>query len=315
MSRSRWAIKALSVVVFSVAFAPLAQAQAMRTWVSGVGDDVNPCSRTAPCKTFAGAISKTAKNGEISVLDPGGFGAVTITKSITIDGSTGAGFGSILASGVPGVIINITDVNDLLKTVTLRNLSINGATTGTSGVRILSATKVSIENCQIFGFGGGVARGIDDNRTANVGARLFVKDSIIRNNGQSGIVILTPGANPVKATIDNVAMFGNGNAGLAVDQAAAVVSRSVASDNNSHGLFVNAGTLFAENNVITRNTNGITVQGVSTVLLSNNVVTANVTAGVSGAAVQSLQNNKIVGNAAGGAADNLPVGSTNVNPK
>ena len=62
----------------------LAHAQATRTWVSGVGDDANPCSRTAPCKTFAGAISKTAAGGEINVLDPGGFGAVTITKSITI---------------------------------------------------------------------------------------------------------------------------------------------------------------------------------------------------------------------------------------
>src|SRR4051812_32555835 len=61
-----------------------ASAQATRTWVSGVGDDANPCSRTAPCKTFGGAISKTAPSGEINVLDPGGFGGVTITKSITI---------------------------------------------------------------------------------------------------------------------------------------------------------------------------------------------------------------------------------------
>src|SRR5688500_2946121 len=61
-----------------------AQAQATRTWVSGVGDDANPCSRTAPCKTFAGAISKTAAAGEINCLDPGGFGGLTITKSIMI---------------------------------------------------------------------------------------------------------------------------------------------------------------------------------------------------------------------------------------
>ena len=83
-----------------------AQAQATRTWVSGVGDDVNPCSRTAPCKTFAGAISKTAANGEISVLDPGGFGAVTITKSITLNGEgTLAG---ILNAGTNGVIVSST---------------------------------------------------------------------------------------------------------------------------------------------------------------------------------------------------------------
>src|ERR1700755_3437197 len=86
-----------------LAAASAAYAQAPRTWVSGVGDDANPCSRTAPCKTFAGAISKTAAGGEISVLDPGGFGAVTITKSITINGdgtlasiTTGAGTSAII---------------------------------------------------------------------------------------------------------------------------------------------------------------------------------------------------------------------------
>src|SRR5882672_8903878 len=103
-----------------------AQAQATRTWVSGVGDDVNPCSRTAPCKTYAGAISKTAKDGEISTLDPGGFGAVTITKSITINGGgAGAGYGSILAALTTGVIVNITDAADVRKTVRLNWLDIN----------------------------------------------------------------------------------------------------------------------------------------------------------------------------------------------
>src|SRR3954453_7767352 len=77
---------ALSLTVLGTVLAAApAYAQATRTWVSGVGDDANPCSRTAPCKTFAGAISKTAINGEINCLDPGGFGALTITKSITVD--------------------------------------------------------------------------------------------------------------------------------------------------------------------------------------------------------------------------------------
>src|SRR6185503_17996498 len=105
-------VKALFVISFMLVVASAAQAQATRTWVSGVGDDLNPCSRTAPCKTFAGAISKTAKDGEISVLDPGGYGAVTITKSIYINGTHGAGYGSIIASLVNGIIINITDAAD-----------------------------------------------------------------------------------------------------------------------------------------------------------------------------------------------------------
>src|SRR6185503_14478584 len=145
--------RALSVVAFSLALAPLAQAQATRTWVSGVGDDANPCSRTAPCKTFAGAISKTAAGGEIDCLDPGGFGTVTITKSITIDGTTGAGFGSILAAGTNGVNVNDSATatpNTII--VMLKNLSINGASTGFDGVRFTSGKQLFIEGCHIFGF-------------------------------------------------------------------------------------------------------------------------------------------------------------------
>src|SRR2546427_7593666 len=104
MNKFRFTIKLLVIAIFTFAFASIAQAQATRTWVSGVGDDVNPCSRTAPCKTFAGAISKTAARGEINVLDSGGFGAVTITKAITIDG--GAAFASVLAAGTTGIIVN-----------------------------------------------------------------------------------------------------------------------------------------------------------------------------------------------------------------
>src|SRR6187401_640852 len=97
-----------------------ASAQATRTWVSGVGDDANPCSRTAPCKTFAGAISKTAAGGTINVLDPGGYGGVTITKAITIEAD--GDFAGITHSGTSGIIVN-AGVNDV---VTLRGLTIDG---------------------------------------------------------------------------------------------------------------------------------------------------------------------------------------------
>src|SRR5450432_4615171 len=96
--------RVLQIVTFAAsmaAFASLASAQATRTWVSGVGDDVNPCSRTAPCKTFAGAISKTAAGGEINCLDPGGFGGVTITKSMTI--SCEAGTAGVVVAGTNGL--------------------------------------------------------------------------------------------------------------------------------------------------------------------------------------------------------------------
>src|SRR5438046_2355463 len=105
MTKFHATLKGLIVVIFALTVASAVQAQATRTWVSGVGDDANPCSRTAPCKTFAGAISKTFIGGEIDALDPGGFGTVTITKSITIDGN---GWGSILASGTNGVNVSIS---------------------------------------------------------------------------------------------------------------------------------------------------------------------------------------------------------------
>src|SRR5712671_1932435 len=130
---------AASLLAFS------AQAQATRTWVSGVGDDANPCSRTAPCKTFAGAISKTAASGEINCLDPGGFGAVTITKSMTIDCSEV--FASVLVSGTNGIVISGAGIK-----VTLRNLDIQGVNTGINGISILNAAEVVIDHCRIAEF-------------------------------------------------------------------------------------------------------------------------------------------------------------------
>jgi Right handed beta helix region len=122
----------------------LAHAQATRTWVSGVGDDANPCSRTAPCKTFAGAISKTAAAGEISVLDPGGYGGVTITKSIIINGEgTLAG---VLVNGA-GITINGATV-----VATLRNLSLVGIASATFGVRLLNGAALIGDRLTISGF-------------------------------------------------------------------------------------------------------------------------------------------------------------------
>lgn len=142
-------IKRLLTAVVALAsvciLASPAAAQATRTWVSGVGDDVNPCSRTAPCKTFAGAISKTAANGEISVLDPGGFGAVTITKSISIvaEGNEGG----ILASLTNGITINSATA-----VVYIRGLIIEGKGDGLNGINIVAAKSVLIEDTVIRGF-------------------------------------------------------------------------------------------------------------------------------------------------------------------
>ncbi|TPM41629.1 hypothetical protein [Mesorhizobium sp. B2-3-4] len=151
-----------------------ASAQATRTWVSGVGDDANPCSRTAPCKTFAGAISKTAPSGEINVLDPGGFGAVTITKSITIRSDhIEAG---VLVSGTNGIIIN-AGANDK---VVLEGLDIEGVGTGLNGVHFLAGKALYIIRCDIRHF---TQNGVNS-VSSTAGARVFIQDSTItQNNG------------------------------------------------------------------------------------------------------------------------------------
>src|SRR5205807_1529456 len=168
MNKFRFTINALAIAIFTFAFASMAQAQASRTWVSGVGDDVNPCSRTAPCKTFAGAISKTAVNGEINCLDPGGFGAVTITKSITID--CHEVFASILNAGTNGINIPFDSFDQTgRKTVNLRNLNFQGFDSGTNGISITGGagtvnTRVFIEDCLLNGDFAGTAQGIRDPR-------------------------------------------------------------------------------------------------------------------------------------------------------
>src|SRR5690242_2622771 len=153
-----------------------ASAQATRTWVSGVGDDANPCSRTAPCKTFAGAISKTAAGGIIDVLDPGGFGTVTITKSITIDGSGGS-IAGVLASGGSGIIINSASA-----IVRLRNLDIESSTVGSPvaqgihGVNAIEVAELHIENCVIGAFSN---TGVNFHPTSG---SLFISDTKVWDN-------------------------------------------------------------------------------------------------------------------------------------
>jgi hypothetical protein len=143
--------KQLSLFALVILGAATMYGQASRTWVSGVGDDANPCSRTAPCKTFAGAISKTAAGGEIDALDPGGFGALTITKAITLDGGGGQ-VASVLVAGTNGIVVQ-AGANDV---VIIRNLRINGITGsgngGLNGIRFLAGKDLNVENDYIFGF-------------------------------------------------------------------------------------------------------------------------------------------------------------------
>jgi hypothetical protein len=187
--KQRVVLSTLAVLTVLLAATAPAFAQATRTWVSGVGDDANPCSRTAPCKTFAGAISKTAAGGEINVLDPGGFGAVTITKSITISSE---GFeAGVLVSGTNGIVVSAasTDV------IVLRGLDIEGLGTGLDGVKFLTGGALFVEKCTINHFTGSGINFSPGSGSA-AAAQLFVTDTIVRNNGNGILMAPSPPRGP-----------------------------------------------------------------------------------------------------------------------
>ncbi|MGA7490499.1 MAG: right-handed parallel beta-helix repeat-containing protein [Xanthobacteraceae bacterium] len=296
-----------------------AHAQATRTWVSGVGDDANPCSRTAPCKTFAGAISKTALNGEINCLDPGGFGAVTITKSITID--CHEVFASILHSGTNGVNIPFDSFSaaDVRKTVRLRNINFNGANTGVNGVRVtggavIAAGVVLIEDCLLDGNFAGAGRGISDERTG--GGELYVSNTTVRNTGIAGIIV-APAAGAglrLDAAFDNVRVQ-NSFLGIAIGSSGrAIINRSVFSGNSQAVIAIGTNAAAVEanisNSVSSNNNVGVlNTGGTTTIRLNNNDISFNTT-GISGA-TQSHDNNRIQGNGAVGTVPALIGGATN----
>ncbi|CAN7314434.1 hypothetical protein [Caulobacter sp. LjRoot300] len=302
----------LGALVAATLIGSSAHAQATRTWVSGVGDDVNPCSRTAPCKTFAGAISKTAAGGEIDVLDPGGFGAVTVTKAITINGPEG--YGGILNAGTNGVTIN-AGVNDV---VVLRRIGIQGAGTGVNGIRFLAGAALIVDQCDIAGANAGF--GID---FSPAGASvLHVIDSNITNNGTiatttgGGLIVrptggtgsanvtitnsqftrntfgirgegATAAAAGVKITVTGGSFVSNGFGGVialttTASPVAIMLNQSIAANNGTNGLNANGSTasIIFGSSTVTGNTTGLNPQSSGQLIsYGNNQVDGNVNNG------------------------------------
>jgi Right handed beta helix region len=280
-------------------------AQATRTWVSGVGDDANPCSRTAPCKTFAGAISKTAINGSIDCIDPGAYGAVTITKSISID--CHEHFAGVLGSGTNGIIINIPTPSptDPQRSVRIRNLVIDGSgsntRTGLKGIRIISANAVYIEDTLIRNF---TQEGIRDERIA--GGALFINNTTVQDNTLAGISI-TPasGAVRIDASIAN-SIVERSTDGIKVGSGARVmVKRAIISGHSGAGISVagpaGAARVTVDDSVISSNGTGIVRGGGGAANLSNNDIANNAT-GKTGVNLVSFGNNRLSNNTADGDA-------------
>src|ERR1044071_671734 len=280
-------VKALTFALFLVSLSAVAQAQASRTWVSGVGADANPCSRTAPCQTFAGAISKTAAGGEIDCLDPGGFGAVTITKAITIDCNGGAG--GILAAAVNGVIIN-AGVNDR---IVLRNLSIQGVGTGINAIRFLAGLHLTVENVRISGF---TTIGIDVSKSAS--GNLYVRDTYI-TNVPKGIRLFT-GAGGINAQITNSRFDALSTSALEVASGSTVasISDSVVMNSGTALITTGGGFINADNNVIAKNTTGVNASvAASSIRITRNAFQDNGTAVTfaGGGTVSTRGDNNVIG--------------------
>jgi Right handed beta helix region len=269
--------------------ASAASAQATRTWVSGVGDDVNPCSRTAPCKTFAGAISKTAAGGEISVLDPGSYGTLTITKAITVNGD--GNLAGVNASLANGITVN-AGVNDK---IVLRNLAINGVGNGLSGIRYLAGKQVTVENCSISGF---TSRGIDVALAAT--GTLTVKDTNITNTATGIRATTTSGSALV--SLDNVHVEGSTVGIEALANGRFTISNSVITRNTQHGVLANASTAIINlegSQVSFNDLAGVNANVAGAVIrISNNEIYNNTTGVtfVGGAFVESSNNNRVAGN-------------------
>lgn len=319
----------LGLLLMCMLYVSPASGQATRTWVSGVGDDANPCSRTAPCKTFAGAISKTAARGEISVLDPGGFGAVTITKSISIvnDDSGEAG---ILAAGTNGVIVNAaaTDV------VILRGLVIDGGTPavpGLNGVRFLAGAALHIQNSMIKNFSGVAPNGFGVLFAPAAGtSELHISNTTFINNGDSvglsggGIVAQPTGSGSAKVSLFNVRLENN-NRGVAGDTTTTTgtvkvsVFGSVATGNTGFGIGATSlaaggtnASVMINQSAIVNNGNGIVATGtLATIRIGSSTISGNNNGAISqsGGVLLSYKNNQINDNT----ADGTPITAVGLN--
>ncbi len=307
MKRRSFALNAVSAAIILLACSALTQAQATRTWVSGVGDDANPCSRTAPCKTFVGAFTKTATGGEVNALDPGGYGPITINRGITLDlGETYAG---VVTSG--GNAINVTaGANDV---VILRNINLNGSGNSPKGINYVSGRQLVVEHCIIRGY----ATGIDVNLTGS--GALNVRDvEIMQSTPSSGAapasavgVRVTTTSGTATASIDNLHTSDLNSYGIQAQSNAYVTVSNSRFDRTSAG--GTGAALQAENNaninadgvVITLGQNGVQVaSSTATIRLSNCDLFSNSVAvsNPGGGTVQSFGTNRIAGNASVGAA-------------
>jgi hypothetical protein len=315
--KARLASVAAIAVAATMVYATPAAAQATRTWVSGVGDDVNPCSRTAPCKTFAGAISKTAAGGEINCLDPGGFGAVSIIKSMTI--ACQYTEGGALAGG-NGITFNMPATTDV---GFIRGLDIFGVNPPTNGVRFVNNGTLHIEDCTIRRFNASGSFGVSFQPSGT--SAMFINRTTIAENGNGatggGILIQPTSTGNAKVVLDHVNVENNASVGIRIDSSSntgtggiTVVIQNTNLNGNAAGLTIvnppatnTIGIMMTDSSVSNNNGPAIVGNGTGiTMRTGNTTITGNVSGvtAAGGAQLLTYGNNRLIQNPSSGAANN-----------
>ena len=295
MLNIRTSLRAIALFTFICALSAVAQAQATRTWVEGAGgDDINPCSRTAPCKTFAGAISKTATSGIINVISSGSYGAVTITKHLTIDG--GGQFAGITNSLVSGINVNDSaSATPNTAVVNIRNITIDAPANGTNGINFTAGKTVNVENCTITGNTAAATNGAGIRFSHTVsGANLNVKNTNIFKN-RVGIFATTTTGN-ITINVNNCNIENNTSDGIFLDNNAfATVRNSNLSFNGGAGLSLDnsaANSATVDTTELNHNNIGLFVGTGTTVRLGSSIITQNSTNFSNGGTIVTFCDNK-----------------------
>lgn len=324
MNLKTFCATAFAFVATTMIYAAPASAQATRTWVSGVGDDVNPCSRTAPCKTFAGSISKTAAGGEINCLDSGGFGAVTITKSITIDCT--ATQGGVLVATTNGINVSIAGINVVLRNLTINGLIFSPTTPGQVGIRLSHGASLTLDNVVIENFVTGISL------SSNEASELYVSNSLILGNGQAspaqggGVEIAPAAGGSARVVIRGTRILNSGNFGVQVSTAGTtapagiiVALDDVEISGGAQGVIAltptsttTASLMISKSRIASNAGFGILTSGAgATARVGSSVINGNVTGvlAAGGSSIRSYGTNQLNGNATDGTftSPNLPL--------
>jgi hypothetical protein len=257
----------------------------MHTFVSGVGNDSNPCTRTAPCLTWQGAEAKTLLGGEIDALDPADYGPLNITEALTIDGGGGQAATIFATSGNSGIVVSAPITAD----VTIRNVRIQGnagaSITNGTGIYLNTAGTLHIEHCFIAGMASDGIFIYPENQPGS-GAQVFIDDTNVQDSGASGVYVASQVSTNVHVTISNSRFKGNSSYGVWVaDYSRVTLRNSESSGNFEAGYFASANNgntiLSMIDSVATNNLNGGVIAGggagISTVRIANMGVFNNVT--------------------------------------